>query len=59
MDIIMDTPQLQILPEHLKLISEIDEFKGKWQALSSLAPDQLSRLKRIATIESVGSSTRI
>lgn len=59
MDIIMDTPQLQILPEHLKLISEIDEFKGKWQALSSLAPDQLARLKRIATIESVGSSTRI
>jgi Fic family protein len=59
MDIIMDTPQLQILPEHLKLISEIDEFKGKWQALSSLAPDKLARLKRIATIESVGSSTRI
>jgi len=59
MDIIMDTPQFQILPEHLKLISEIDEFKGKWQMLSDLAPDQLSRLKRIATIESVGSSTRI
>jgi Fic family protein len=52
MDIIMDTPEFQILPEHLKLISEIDEFKGK-------APDQLSLLKRIATIESIGSSTRI
>jgi Fic family protein len=59
MDIIMDTPKLQILPEHIKLISEIDEFKGRWQALSSLSPDRLALLKRIATIESVGSSTRI
>lgn len=55
----MDTPIIKILPEHLKLISKIDEFKGKWQALSRLAPDQLALLKRIATIESVGSSTRI
>ena len=59
MDIIMDTPKLQILPEYIKLISEIDEFKGKWQVLSSLAPDRLALLKRVATIESVGSSTRI
>ena len=59
MGIIMDTPKLQILPEHLKLISEIDEFKGKWQVLSNLAPDRLALLKRVATIESVGSSTRI
>ena len=55
----MDTPKLQIIPEHLNLISEIDEFKGKWQALSNLAPDRLALLKRVATIESVGSSTRI
>ena len=59
MDIIMDTPKFQILPEYIKLISEIDEFKGKWQVLSSLAPDRLALLKRVATIESVGSSTRI
>jgi len=59
MDIFMDTPNLQILPEHLNLISSIDEFKGKWQALSNLAPDRLALLKRVATIESVGSSTRI
>lgn len=45
--------------EILKLISEIDEFKGKWQATQDIAPDRLSNLKRIATIESVGSSTRI
>jgi len=59
MDIIMDTPKLQILSEHLNLISKIDEFKGKWEALSNLAPDRLALLKRVATIESVGSSTRI
>jgi len=59
MDTIMDTPKLHILPEHIKLISEIDEFKGRWQALSGLAPDRLALLKRVATIESVGSSTRI
>ena len=50
---------ITITPEILKAISEIDEFKGKWQATQDLAPDRLSSLKRIATIESVGSSTRI
>ncbi|UCF81948.1 MAG: Fic family protein [Desulfobacteraceae bacterium] len=55
----MDTPPFQFLPEHIKFISEIDEFKGKWHVLSDLAPDQLARLRRIATVESVGSSTRI
>lgn len=48
-----------ITPEFLKLISEIDEFKGAWQALGTLAPERLSALKRVATIESIGSSTRI
>lgn len=43
----------------LSLISEIDEFKGAWKALGKLAPDQLISLKRVATIESIGSSTRI
>lgn len=48
-----------ITPELLRLIAEIDEFKGRWEALGNLAPERLSALKRIATIESVGSSTRI
>ncbi len=51
--------QTQITPELLRLISDIDEFKGRWTALGNLAPERLSALKRIATIESVGSSTRI
>lgn len=55
----MDTPAFEITQEHLKLIAEIDEFKGTWQALGTLSPDQLSAMKRVATIESIGSSTRI
>src|ERR1700741_2807057 len=50
---------IQITPELLALLSEIDEFKGAWRALGSLAPDRLSALRRVATIESIGSSTRI
>lgn len=53
------TDTLQITPEILNLIAELDEFKGAWRALGSLAPDRLSALRRVATIESIGSSTRI
>jgi Fic family protein len=50
---------LQITPEILNLIAELDEFKGAWQALGTLAPERLSALRRVAAIESIGSSTRI
>lgn len=50
---------IQITPEVLALIAEIDEFKGAWRALGTLAPERLSALRRVATIESIGSSTRI
>jgi Fic family protein len=50
---------IQITPEILSLIARIDEFKGAWRALGTLAPDRLSALRRVATIESIGSSTRI
>ncbi|MGO9574768.1 MAG: Fic family protein [Terriglobales bacterium] len=50
---------LQITPEILRIIAELDEFKGAWRALGTLAPDRLSALRRVATIESIGSSTRI
>jgi Fic family protein len=53
------TDTLQITPEILGLIARIDEFKGAWRALGVLAPDRLSALRRVATIESIGSSTRI
>lgn len=51
--------QLQIRPKLLREIAELDEFKGLWRALGNLAPERLSALRRVATIESVGSSTRI
>ena len=50
---------IQITPELLSQIAKIDEFKGTWRALGTLAPDRLAALRRVATIESIGSSTRI
>ena len=42
----------------LGFVAGIDGFKGAWRALGTLAPDRLSALLRVATIESIGSSTR-
>lgn len=53
------TTSLNITPEILSLIGELDEFKGAWKALGTLAPERLSALRKVATIESIGSSTRI
>lgn len=50
---------IEITPEILMLLTEIDEFKGAWRALGSLAPERLKALRSVATIESIGSSTRI
>lgn len=55
----INTVTLVITQQMLSLIAEIDEFKGAWRALGTLAPDRLSALRRVATIESIGSSTRI
>ena len=55
----MKHPTFALPPELVKLIGEIDEFKGRWTALERLSPERLSSLRRVATIESVGSSTRI
>ena len=50
---------LNITQNILKFIAKIDEFKGAWKALGTLAPDRLNALRHVATIESIGSSTRI
>lgn len=55
----LKTDTLVITPEILSLIAELDEFKGAWRSLGTLAPERLSALRRVATIESIGSSTRI
>ncbi len=62
MDIFMDRDPLQRLvlsASTVRAIGRLDEFKGRWSAIGALAPERLRSLQRIATIESVGSSTRI
>jgi len=55
----MSKYQIKITNEILNIISEIDGFKGKWQAINTLSFDRLKMLKKSATIESIASSTRI
>jgi Fic family protein len=55
----MDVTSLSITPELLRLITEIDEFKGSWRVQNSQSPERLQVLRHVATIESIGSSTRI
>jgi Fic family protein len=52
-------PKLTLGPDLVKLVAEIDEFKGRWEAFKTLPPDRLGALRKVATIESIGSSTRI
>jgi len=59
MDGMPNTATVTITPEILALIAELDEFKGAWSALGRIAPERLSGLRHVATIESIGSSTRI
>jgi Fic family protein len=49
----------QVTPEIVAFVAKIDEFKGTWRTLGTRTPDRLSTLRRVATIESIGSSTRI
>ena len=55
----LKTDTIKITPEILALVAEIDEFKGAWRVLGTLSPERLNALRRVATIESIGSSTRI
>ncbi len=55
----MKEPKITINQDLLQLIAELDEFKGKWELLKTLSPERLQQLRKVATIESIGSSTRI
>src|SRR5690349_19518093 len=50
---------LVLTADLLRLVGEIDEFKGAWKAFGNLAPDRLATLRHVTTVESVGASTRI
>ena len=52
-------PRFQPTNEVLRLIAPIDEFKGEWRVVENIQPERLTSLRRVATIESIGSSTRI
>ena len=45
--------------EILKIIGFIDGFRGKWNQIGGKESRYLNELRQIATIESIGSSTRI
>jgi Fic family protein len=55
----LNTTTLVITPEMLGIIAELDEFKGAWRTLGTLAPERLLALRRVAAIESIGASTRL
>jgi hypothetical protein len=55
----IQTRSIRSTPVVLSAIAEIDEFKRAWRALGRLALERLSALGRVATIESIGSSTQI
>ena len=50
---------IKITPQMLAQIAELDEFKGAWAGVARLRPEQLKALRRVSTIESIGSSNRI
>jgi Fic family protein len=43
----------------MQLIAAIDEYRGKWNVVEKRENCYLKGLRKIATIESIGSSTRI
>ena len=49
---------IHITSEMLGIIANIDEFKGAWNAFAK-RPEKMIALKKVATIESIGSSNRI
>ncbi|MDR3012032.1 MAG: Fic family protein [Chitinispirillales bacterium] len=50
---------IKITPQMLTQIAELDHFKATWSGFARLRPVQLGSLKKVSTIESIGSSNRI
>ena len=45
--------------ELLRLIGELDHFRGTWRKMQEIRAERLVQLRQVTTIESTGSSTRI
>ena len=43
----MKTSCLKVSPEMLRLIGEVDEFKGGWRTLTTLAPEMDSKINSL------------
>ena len=55
----LSNSNIKISMQILKQISEIDEFNGKWKAINITKSEHMKKLKKVSTIESIGSSNRI
>lgn len=55
----MREPAFAIGQDLVKLIAEIDEFNGRWDALKTLSPDRLNALRMVAIVESIGSAKQV
>jgi Fic family protein len=51
--------KIPVNPEILKAITRVDQFRGFWAGGTSIAPEQLARMRETARVQSVGSSCRI
>lgn len=49
----------KIFQQIIKQLSVVDSFKGNWESIELRHSKHLNELRKIATIESIGSSTRI
>ncbi|GHU28074.1 cell division protein Fic [Betaproteobacteria bacterium] len=54
-----DIKNIKISPQMLTQIAELDKFNGAWTGFARRRPEQLEVLKKVSTIESIGSSNRI
>ena len=54
-----DINNIKITAQMLSQIAELEEFNGAWTGFVNLRPEHLKSLKKISTIESIGSSNRI
>ena len=55
----MALKQIKISSQMLAQIAELDEFKGVWTGFTRLQAEQFKVIKKVSTIESIGSSNRI
>ena len=57
--IMVDMRNIKITAQMLSQIAEIEASKGTWDASTHMRAEQLKALRKVSTIESVGSSNRI